>query len=657
MNWTGGPRSRHYQNNARSTANLQRQHFAKVRTKPYPKAQPPSPFAEAQSGRGRDTSPYHHHRGRETRGVQADERRALDGDCVTLKASYFTSQRLHRPNSLAKAESGATTCDQGSARTRRIALPAAERGVANFAVGANATSRHRLSQTTGPRNTPPAVNKKRKLLKRDDWAGTAITRPLKTKPAEDWQMIGRRRKQAGGHRRHHILPANEQVGLSDVARRDVARGDGDNWTAGERGLVIQVGGVLASRGGHAGGDFAETMRGAFFGESSGHIKGVVTPELVEDLPNSGANSTLAAADSTAGRAAECQIHNDSTMMDTRGALHGNMCYTEGSADRTSSGTWLGFSAASHGSSVVYGDTSSKTGIRTNTHLLSGTDLDSLRLVDDNTIHIALGEPVCDGSCEGEGIWLNNTCKIRNTSPVTHVRTGSKGGAGNRTVTFFPANTQEELYPTGSSQRVEIEDSSVSGIRGNGGTGISTAPDELFWRSWLSTFIGSVSTSPETKGQPEISHTKNQDSSAKGRIGISLIDSDLITLRSATQIPPMKLDPLHHDTFPLQLSETSIDFPLGIRSRGRGHREPLSARCPPTLSMKHIEPVEAYANAHTWRKHDCDGEGNGISTGHTTSSSASTTAFATCSTLHSILPGSTTQWSQRQSSWLLEDGKQ
>ncbi|KAI9784560.1 MAG: hypothetical protein M1839_001782 [Geoglossum umbratile] len=526
MNWTGGPRSRHYQNNVRSTTNLQRQHFAKVRARPHPKTKP-----------------------------------------------------------------DAAACDQGSARTRWKPLPAPGRD-AVFSLGTKTyvTNRHRLSKTADPRNTSPIASRKRKLLKRDDWVGTTITRPLNTRPTEDWQMIGRRRRPAGGRYRHRILSANEQVGLSDVVRGYVAREDCDDWTAGERGLVVRVGGCVVESA-------EEDMRGDHFGGLSSEV----APGLVVGLSKS------RAAHSLAGGATRSLIQSDRSMVATLRVPRDNTRYTQGLEDGTRHGTWLSFSTVSkHGSSVGYRDTRSNKRIKLDTLASSPSDTrqDSSGFTTDATGYSTYRELVCGSSyAEEEEIDLKDTNQNRCKTPITRARSGSEGGGS------FPTNTQERIRDTANSRRMEISNSSASRVRGGRGPGVSTTPDEIFWRSWLSALIGRASATLEVEEQTEISCTENR---TKERTGGSWVDLNSTITNDVARISSMELDSLHHGTHSY-LSKTSIVSSLVKLSRGGKGHEPSSANYLPVLNLKRNKRIKAYTDTHAWEKHDWEDESNGVCT--------------------------------------------
>jgi hypothetical protein len=128
--------------------------------------------------------------------------------------------------------------------------------------------------------------------------------------------------------------------------------------------------------------------------------------------------------------------------------------------------------------------------------------------------------------------------------------------------------------------------------------MSTTPDELFWKSWLSSFMGNE---PEAVGQTESSRTTNQDPNAKKFI--SDVEGDLnsiITHDAARFSFSMKPDSLCHGTYSPHLSETPIEFPLG--GGEKGNHETLSVKCLPALNLEHKKRAETYSGDHAFQKY-------------------------------------------------------
>ncbi|KAH0545115.1 hypothetical protein FGG08_000727 [Glutinoglossum americanum] len=607
MNWTGGRRSRHSHHNAHSVANVQRQHFAKIRTSLHSKSQlhVPSSLAEALSGRGWNR-PAHHQRG-ESREEQAGEERALN-DISRLLLPHRTPQERQqrdRANSLTGVGGDTATCDQGLAR---FDSPAVARFDVELSQGNDIASRHRLLRTTNRKNSPLLANRKQNLMKRDDWVGTTITRPLKIRypPAVNGRTIGRRRKSTGDCHRHRTSPTAEQAGLSRVERGYVGCGDLHDCAAGEQVPAVQIGYPWASGGigGYLGaGSGSEAMRWSCL--EGPNESTLLPPEPPLDPPRVKVNSTLTTKYFTARSIAKSSTLDSASWIVAPRSSRRSLQFTQGSEDETALGTQLSSSISSkRGGSVGRKD------LRPSKYDASpslDTHLYSLRPIAHTTNHRTYPQYLAHDAMyvEEEGIPFKITCRRQNRNSLTYVSSGSEKEPEGRTLTAFPTDPHARVSTTTHSPRAEISNSNTTRTEGSYSPGISTTPDELFWRSWLSCFIGNES---EVVEQTETPRTSNQHPNAQEFA--SDVQAHLnSSTHDAVQISSMALDSPHHSTHPPHPSRALVELPPGIRSQGESERcETPSVKCLPALNSECKKHVEAPSGDHAWQKYIWGDEG-------------------------------------------------
>ncbi|KAH0566532.1 hypothetical protein GP486_000073 [Trichoglossum hirsutum] len=561
MNWTGGRRSRHSHHNVRSVASVQRQHFAKVRNRLHSKGQLSHSVSAAPSGRGK---------------------RAIGSDPFTLELSH----------SLAKTEDDAATCDQGLARTRSDPLPAALSADVDLSPGiANLAGRRHLSVTANPINPLLLANRKRKLLKRDDWVGTTITRPLKIRypPAVDGQMIGKRRKLAGDSHRHRMLFAAEHAGPSRVGRDRVGRRGRHDWVAGRHGLTVRIGEPLASRQGDGYGD--ESMQEARFdGPYESTPPGsnrVTTLESLLSSSRTRANPALAAGYYTTGIVAKSPMVGNGSRVAAPKIPRRNTHRTQSSGNETTSvGQPSSPITSKRGSSVGYIDARpnrSDASVSSPPYQSSSTST-----IGHNTHPQFLA---CDGKyVEEKGVSLENIRKQENKVSLSYVRAGSDTTLANRTT----VNTPSRAFSSPDNPQAETSGPKTIKTDDGGEPDASAAPDELFWRSWLSTFARDE---PDVVGQTRTPRTSSQGSNARKCMGDAQPDLDsTITCNAAWGSSPTKLE---HHAMAHTLSiptEHHSKHPLVMERR---HRATLPVKCVPTLNMERTNHDEAYFGDHPW----------------------------------------------------------
>ncbi|KAI9866118.1 MAG: hypothetical protein M1813_001679 [Trichoglossum hirsutum] len=580
MNWTGGRRSRHSHLNARSIANVQRQHFAKIRNRLHPKSQLSPSFSEAPSGRG-------------SREERTDRRRAVDSICFTPELSH----------SLTKTEDDAATCDQCLARTRFNSLPAAASADVDHSRGiGNLASRRHILVTVNPMNPLLLANRKQKLLKRDDWVGTTITRPLKIRypPAVDGQTIGKRRKSAGDSHRNRMLFAAEQAGLSRVGRGYVRRGDRHDWVAGEHEPTVRIGEPSVPRRGEDCGD--ESMRGTHFDRpyESTPLSNNETTTLGSLLNSSGirANPTLAAEFYAAGIVAESPMLDNGSRVAALKIPRENMRRTQSSGNGTASvGRPNSPSTSECRRSVGYRDARPN---RSDASLSSCTHLGSSRFTTGHNTHPQLSVRNGRYAEEGEVSPEKNSRQENNVSP-TYVRVGSETTPGNRTATSLTTmHSRTRISP--HNPQAETSCPKVTGTESGGGPDTSIAPHELFWRSWLSTFIRDETDMVE---QTRTSCASSWDPNARECTSDAQADLNSVITHNAVRVSPsVKSDPLRYSTPSPNFSRTSFEHPLGAERRHLAS----PVRSIPILNVERKNRDEASSGHHTWPKYPWEDEG-------------------------------------------------
>ncbi|MCJ1368426.1 hypothetical protein MMC16_007569 [Acarospora aff. strigata] len=280
MNWTGGRLQRHSRNSAgKSLTNIQKQHFAKVRTRLQNGPKAPSPPDISLQHASLDQYERRSRQGYDDRGKHPKRQRTLSESTATsalvnrlnsIKTRQIshdqgtTSKLRHDEKRSSVADVGDFTRPAHGFSTRHTPTNRPEllaRGSQNdhfvasdegkLSSEPHGRMRESFSTTLAGNNTWKLTqqgsleDKRQSLLRQGDWVGTALTRPLKMSfPASnDKNRIGRRRKLSEQDR---IRQAARPRQIYQPLRKEMLLPSRREWedSGGREDISIRIGGQI-----------------------------------------------------------------------------------------------------------------------------------------------------------------------------------------------------------------------------------------------------------------------------------------------------------------------------------------------------------------------------------------------------------------------------